>query len=124
MANSRIAFPRYLPTEEDEQAAVVDWCDALHIPVVHVPNEGKRSKATGARLKRMGMRKGFPDLFIPEPRAPFHGLLIEMKVHPNKPTKDQIEWIEKLNRKGYKAIVCYGATEAINTIREYLEKGR
>ncbi len=28
----------------------------------HTPNSGKRSKATGGRLKAMGMRKGVPDL--------------------------------------------------------------
>lgn len=55
----------YTPREEDEQIAVVKWCDMLKIPVIHIPNEGKRSAQMGAKLKRMGLRLGVPDLLIP-----------------------------------------------------------
>ena len=33
----------------------------------------------------------------------------------------QKEWIEKLNSVGYRAVVCYGADEAIREIKNYLE---
>lgn len=30
----------------------------------HIPNEGKRSKVTGGRLKALGLKSGVPDLFV------------------------------------------------------------
>ncbi len=111
----------YAPTEGEEQAAVVQWCDLVHIPIVHVPNEGKRSARYGATLKRAGMRPGFPDLFIPVAKKEFHGLFIEMKVGKNKPTADQEKWINLLNANGYKAVVCYGYDQAVNTIIQYMK---
>ena len=66
-------------SEAAEQEAVVEYCDVRHIPIVHIPNEGKRSVSYAAQLKRAGMRKGFPDLFVPLAREGFHGLFVEMK---------------------------------------------
>lgn len=106
--------------ELQEQIAVVEYCDLKRIPIVHITNEGKRSKAMGAMLKRAGLRKGFPDLFVPIPINSAHGLFIELKVGKNKPTPDQKEWISLLNCQGYVAKVCYGFDEAINTINTYL----
>ena len=108
------------PNEEQEQAAVVDWCDLHGIPVVHIPNEGRRSAYTGANLKRMGMRPGFPDLFIPVARMGYHGLFVEMKVGKNKPTRAQIEWLRRLDAEGYAVCVRYGADEAIGSIEFYM----
>lgn len=106
--------------ELSEQIAVVEYCDLKCIPVVHVTNEGKRSQAMGALLRRAGLRKGFPDLFIPVPNKDKHGLFIELKVGKNKPTTDQKIWLELLNKNGYLAKVCYGFNEAIETINSYM----
>ena len=110
------------PNEEQEQAAVVDWCDLHGIPVVHIPNEGKRSAWAGAALKRAGMQPGFPDLFIPLARKGYHGLFVEMKVGKNKPTEKQKEWIKRLSKEGYAACVRYGADAAISTIQAYVKE--
>ena len=37
------------------------------------------SKVAGARAKQSGMKKGFPDLFLPVARKGHHGLFIELK---------------------------------------------
>ena len=114
------ALPR--PTEEEEQGVVKQFCELCKITLVHIPNEGKRSYIAGAKLKAIGLQKGFPDLFVPEARNGFHGLFIEMKRdRTRKPTKEQKEWIELLNEKGYLAVVAYGADEAIATIRSYMK---
>ena len=107
-------------SEEDEQIAVIQYCDLLGIPVMHTANEGKRSAAYGARLKRMGLRPGFPDLLITRARGVYHGFAIEMKYGNNKPTKDQIEWLRTLKYEGYATAVCYSASEAIKLIDKYL----
>ena len=35
--------------------------------------------AEAKRLKASGYKRGFPDVFVYEPRGPFHGLAIELK---------------------------------------------
>lgn len=110
------------PTEDEVQEAVVEFCDCLHIACVHIPNESKRSAAYGAKMKRMGLRKGFPDLFIPMARQGFHGLFIELKVDKSSRVQpEQKTWIVYLNEHGYKATICCGADEAIEEIKKYME---
>ena len=122
-------FMGYVPTESDEQEMVVEWAEVVSrfVPdlemLSHVPNGGFRMKATAARLKKEGVKPGFPDLSLPVPNEKYHGLYIEMKRrdHSNRPSKAQKWWITRLRKKGYKAEVCYGAEEAIRLICEYLD---
>ncbi len=112
-------------TEASEQEAVIQFCNYAGIDIVHIANEGKRSARYGAELKRLGMRKGFPDLFIPKALKGFHGLFIELKRDvTRKPTKEQLQWISKLNAEGYYATVCYGADAAIREIQKYFKSER
>lgn len=111
-------------TEATEQAAVVEYCDIKHIPVFHIPNEGKRSYAEGANMRRKGLKKGVPDLFIPVPSNGFHGLFIELKYGKGKPSNEQAGWLSLLSSNGYMAAVCYGFDEAVRIIESYLKKER
>lgn len=113
----------YTSREEDEQIAFVQWCDILNIPVIHIPNEGKRSAYMGAKLKSMGLRGGVPDLLIPCARGGYHGLFIEMKVGNNKPTEKQKQWLQRLSEGGYACTVCYGTDEAIRATKKYFNLG-
>ncbi len=107
-------------TEDEVQEAVVEFCDLVHVACVHIPNESKRSQAYGAKMKRMGLRKGFPDLFLPMARKGFHGLFIELKRDRHSPpTKEQLGWIDKLNKEGYRAVICHGIDETIAEIKDY-----
>ena len=107
-------------TEDGQQEVVVEFCRLAHIPLAHIPNEGKRGAAYGARMKRLGLAKGFPDLFIPKAASGFYGLFIELKRdRTKKATSAQKEWITYLNAQGYRAVVCYGADEAIEEIKKY-----
>lgn len=113
--------PTKQPTTEDaEQETVIEYCALKKIKVVHIPNESKRSPAYGAKMKRMGLSRGFPDLCFPTPRKGYHGLYIELKRDKTcKPTAEQWQWINYLNEQGYRATVCYGAGEAIDEINWY-----
>ena len=108
--------------EAEEQEAFVKWCELNGIPVFHIPNEGKRTKGTGGRLKAQGLSHGVPDLMIPVPSGGKHGLFIEMK-RPKpmgkRPTDAQLKWLERLNKNGYLAVVCYGQDEAKETLKTY-----
>ena len=112
-----------LTTEDNEQEIVIEYCKLKGIEVVHIANEGKRSIAYGARTKRLGLRKGFPDLFFPYAQRGFHGLFIEMKRDiKSKATIDQRWWIEYLTKQGYRAVVCYGSNEAMKEIELYFSE--
>ena len=73
---------------------------------MHQKFHSQRNKA-----KATGYKRGFPDLFIYEPRNNYHGLAIELKVGYNKPT----------NERGYKANVCTGIEETLEIINKYLK---
>jgi hypothetical protein len=78
-------------------------------------------KPTAVKIKSMGYKRGLPDIMIFEPRGGYHGLFIEMKRKGGKPTEEQKWFIEELNRRGYKAVICYGFQEAIEVVEEYLK---
>ncbi len=107
-------------SEADEQRAVVEWCAWKRIPVFHIPNGGSRHKAEAARLKAQGVKAGVPDLCIPVARGGYHSLYVEMKAGKGRVSQKQREWLELLSGQGMRAVVCYGADEAIKAIEEYM----
>lgn len=86
----------------------------------HVPNGGKRDRATGAVLKRQGVRAGVPDIHLPAPRGKYHGMYIELKAGRNTVTEIQRKWLEYLRQQGYYTAVCYGWQAAAGLIETYL----
>lgn len=58
--------------------------------LIHVPNEGKRSRAGGGILKAMGMTPGVHDLLLLAPNGcGWSGLSLELKAGREKPTPAQ-----------------------------------
>lgn len=123
---SRINGIRVIPTEDEEQAFIVSWAKVnegqypeLKL-LYHIPNEGKRSGREGARMKRLGLRRGVPDLCLPVARGKYHGLYIELKAQDGRASQEQNEFIADLILQGYFARICYGADEATELIKLYL----
>jgi len=87
----------------------------------HIPNGGRRDIVTATHLKAEGVKAGVPDICLPVARFKWHGLYIEMKVGDNKPSDNQLDWIDKLRRQGYKVNVCYGWEQASEVIMAYLK---
>lgn len=114
------------PSETQEQIWLFEWADAMTAKhpelelMFHVPNEGKRSKVTGALMRRAGLKAGVPDVFLPVARGGYHGLAIEMKTQKGRPTANQLVWIERLRAQGWRAEICHGWQDAADTIRGYL----
>ena len=116
-----------VPTESVEQQCLFRWANfqsgkypELEL-MYHIPNEGKRSRSTGARMKAEGLKSGVPDICLPVPRSGYHGLYIELKrLRGNTTTKNQDEWLTKLEGQGYRVTVCRGWEEASQVILEYL----
>ena len=125
------------PDEESEQSRVITWAkfipykqaklaDYLH----HSPNGGLRPTKTdasgktycpeGAKLKRMGTRKGFLDLLLPIARGGHIGLFIEMKAKGGRPSTEQKHEIPRMQDEGYQVHICYSANEAIKVLEAYM----
>src|ERR1700751_5265877 len=94
IAEGKKARPRrqaaFKPLEQTLHIQVVSTLKAFCRPDwqwTHFPAGEKRSVITGARLKRMGLRKGWPDFQLVSPYGVFHGL--EIKRRGQKPTDEQ-----------------------------------
>lgn len=82
--------------ESEEQRSLFVWATiaagkypALNL-LFHIPNEGKRSPWTGARMRSEGLKSGVPDLCLPVARSGYHGLYIELKA--GKKSRPPISW--------------------------------
>jgi len=97
--------------EEDQlQAAVAQLLDLHEWCWLHVPNGGARDAVTGAILKRLGVKKGFPDVLALErwelgDRSGF-GIAIELKAKHGTVKPAQTAWLEALSARGVLAHVC------------------
>ena len=116
------------PTEGEEQATLFSWARMYENKypqlkwMFYIPNEGKRSKATGGRMRSEGMKSGVADIFLPAPSGEYHGLFIELKrLRRGKRTEKQEEFIAAMNAAGYCACFCAGWMAAAEVIVGYLE---
>lgn len=84
--------------------------------------------------KRLQQHRGYPDLFIAEPRGEYHGAYIELKkagtrifkkdgtLVADEHIREQFDVLEQLRRKGYVAEFACGFDEAKKIIDGYLGK--
>lgn len=82
---------------------------------------GKRFSPEAFRLKAEGLRSGVPDITLPVPIGTYHGFYLELKHGSNKPSPEQIEWLQGLRDLGYCTEVAWGWEEGIQKIQDYLE---
>lgn len=84
-------------------------------------NGGSRNLLEALKFKRMGVSAGFPDIEIPLPVAPYHGLYIELKrVSGGVTSESQLDWLNYLRSKGYFVAVAYGFEQAKQVVLDYL----
>ena len=117
--------------EAGEQSAFFCWLtyNYFHTPelqfIAAIPNGGERNKVVAAALKREGVKRGVPDIVVPQVRFVgnrwWPGMWIEMKKikggKENDP--DQIRWAEFLKSQGYAHFLCRGFVAAKEPIRWY-----
>lgn len=101
------------------EACLADYPDLAML--YHVPNGGARSKATGGRLKAMGVKRGVYDLSLDVARGGWHGLRMELKLLNNALTPEQRSWSDALRTQGYLPLVRYRPDVALQTMLEYLD---
>src|SRR3990167_6523058 len=111
-------------SEDQEMEALAHWV-SLYVKkypplkyLYHTPNGGYRHPVTAARLKRQLVKKGIPDLFLPDPVGRHHGLWIELKAGKGKPTPEQSEWLKGMSELGFVAVIAWvgGCEESIDRL--------
>ena len=108
--------------EEDLTIAVSSYLKFQYPEILfcHIANERKTSALRGGKLKQMGVKSGMPDIMIFYTQIIDNefglkvspGLAIELKIKPNKPTKNQLDTLEHLKKENWHTNVCYSFDEA------------
>ena len=125
-----------VPKESQEQSAFVAWFRAeyanLGLPSPNLLMASQAGTMLGgsgdamrfarfAKLKREGFVSGCPDVFLSVPRAPYHGLFIEMKRTKGGTVSDDQKAMHALLRgQEYVVVVARGCAEAKAAVEQYL----
>lgn len=114
-----------VPYEDAEHEAFVRWFELCYpqIELIHVANgelrDSNRQRALmrGAKLKRMGVKKGVWDLFMPDVF-----LWVEMKRQKGGSlSSEQKIFREKREKAGYKCLVAKGWQDGKEQVEQYLK---
>jgi len=112
-------------SEQNQQEIVIKYLRLAYPDALYCASAGgmRTSYLQAIKMKRTGYVKGFPDLFIYEPRAAFFGLAIEMKKEKGgTASPEQKRWQEQLRNRSYASYICKGSEEAIKVIDEYFNE--
>lgn len=130
------AIPRKLPKRRSIQrealeqkvliARVKNWHPEIYDYFFAIPNGGKRNAFEANNLKLEGVKAGVSDLFLALPVNGYAGLWLELKQKDKtkaKLTKEQQEWLERMNKVGYATAVAYGCDDAYQKLIGYIQQG-
>jgi len=113
-------------TEASLQTAVINYIKLLYPDVRYCASLGgqyQKFVSQRKKAKATGYVSGFPDLQITEARGGFYGLFIELKLNKQcYPSQNQVKWINDLNDRGYKAVICKGLDDTLTEIDNYLKQ--
>ena len=116
----------YKHPEEDMQIECVKWFDhafpCYSFLLFHPANGGSRNSIEAAKLKKMGVRPGIPDLILLLPRKGYSFLSIELKARKQGRQSESQKIIEELIHKksGGLYILCRSFDEFRRIIENYL----
>jgi len=113
--------PARTPWEQREQEALVELLRLAGICHAAIPNE-TASRAEAGKAKARGAQRGFPDLllFDPPPGGDAHGVAVETKRADGRPSDvrpEQREWLDRLDARGWVALVAFGCEHAVEELR-------
>jgi hypothetical protein len=118
--------PGLIYRERQMQKAVVDYIDKCYPHIgplcFHVPLELlRREEHTAGMFHALGARAGVADIVMLIPRGAYHGLLIELKVPPRRPTETQVTFLELARAQGYAACWTDSLNTALKLVDAYLK---
>lgn len=108
--------------ERAMQKAVVQYVDKCHPQVgslcFHVPLELlRRDDKSAGMFHALGARAGVADVVMLVARGAYHGLVIELKAPPRRPTESQCNFLELARAQGYAA--CW--SDSLNTVLKLID---
>jgi hypothetical protein len=116
--------------EDQLTFATAEYLDLKGWLYTHFPAGEHRHARVGAKLKRMGLKRGVSDFLIFEDWEDAwsdgrdfvgvdrgHGVAIELKSEKGRLTKDQKRWIGELRHRGWACFVCRTIDEVIEACR-------
>lgn len=112
--------------ESDIQIASIYWFK-LQYPkyiIASIPNGGSRNVIEATRMKREGTLKGLPDVVIYEPHGIFHGCFVEFKAPKGRHSKEQIEMMGELLKRGYSVNTCYSFDDFRTVVKKYFSNDK
>lgn len=116
------------PLEDDECIFFSRWLKLRGIPHAHIANESRSSSRNaiirGAKLKRMGQKRGVWDyeIYAPQKDGSYKLLKIEMKRRKGGTVSaEQKQWGEIYAKAGIPCKVCKGADEAIDFVKSVIQ---
>ena len=126
-ATVRRVVRRVLPSEHQEQTAVLSWCAAMRASLPDldllyaIPNGARTTMGMAKKLKAEGVKTGVPDLCLPVARGGYHALYIEMKRQRlGQLSPAQRHWGDLLRAQGNLVVVAKGADRATELLAAYL----
>lgn len=124
--------------EHDLYALIADYINLRHPGTIYrfdLAADLKLSIGQARKHKRLQKYRGYPDLFLAEPKGKYSGLFIELKKEgvriykkdgtlvSDEHIREQYDMLHDLRRKGYAAEFTCGFDEAKKLIDDYM-KGR
>ena len=109
--------------DEDSLCEVcVRWFDRLfgddhRFDLIHIPNEGKRTRWEGTRLQRMGLRAGTPDYLVQQNGEPVGWM--EFKFGKNDLTPTQKEFKNYCEKSCFKYAIVKSFEEFKDTLQAW-----
>jgi len=111
--------------ESDIQISSLYWFKLQYpkLLIASIPNGGSRNVIEATRMKKEGTLKGLPDVMILEPCGTFHACFVEFKQAKGKHSKEQIEIMGELLKRGYSVNTCYSFDDFRNVVERYFKCG-
>src|SRR5690554_3564380 len=109
------------PSELEIQQKIVAYLDENIItPFTATLGGVHASVSQRAKSRKLGYKKGVPDIIVFVPNCKYHGLCIEVKTKRGRITEDQRKWHYALESKGYFVCVPRSFEEAKQFIEQYM----
>ena len=107
--------------EENIQIAIVKFLKFKYRNALFTNTLGgiRTSFKQAVKAKQTGYLKGVSDLLILEPNKTYNGLFLEIKTPKGKLSPTQKDFIDKANKRNYKAIAGYELNECMDIIDKY-----
>jgi hypothetical protein len=105
-------YPKYTVTRAEKDGTI-----SKIAPAIHIANERATTPQAGARLKRKGVRAGFPDLFFALPTP----IYIELKTEKGYLSENQNNWRKYIEITGENYFVCRSLKEFQYYVKAHME---